>query len=78
MTHLVPGGNSEERTANILNRICQHHWECGFHSSKFRRAAYNDYFAFDNRQCFFLVDYGESENDEDVPILPYEWSGETL
>lgn len=78
LTHLVPGGDSIERTDFILNRMCQHHWACDFQSSKFRWTSYNDDFALDNRRCFFLVDYGESENDDDVPVLPYEWTGESL
>ncbi|KND87594.1 hypothetical protein TOPH_07718 [Tolypocladium ophioglossoides CBS 100239] len=40
--------------------------------------SYNDRFALDNQRCFFLVDYGNSQNDEDVPILFYEWTGESF
>jgi hypothetical protein len=78
LTHLVPGDGNYERSMFILNRICQHHWNCDFQSSKFRWAAYNDQFSFNNRRCFFLVDYGESEDDGSVPILSYEWTGESL
>ncbi|KAH8817338.1 hypothetical protein F5884DRAFT_830412 [Xylogone sp. PMI_703] len=78
LTHLVPGKECFERMFFILDRICQHHWNCDFDVPKFRRASYNCQFAFNNRRCFFLVDYGESQNDDDVPILFYEWTGETL
>ena len=78
LTHLVPGNDSFERTDLILNRICQHHWNCDFSAPKFRWASYNTQFAFNNRRCFFLIDYGESQNDDDVPILFYEWTGDTL
>lgn len=78
LTHLVPGNDNFERTDFILNRICQHHWNCDFSVPKFRWAAYNDQFAFNNRRCFFLVDYGESQNDDDVPVLSYKWTGESL
>ncbi|KAE8414051.1 hypothetical protein BDV36DRAFT_266426, partial [Aspergillus pseudocaelatus] len=44
---------------------------------KIKKYPYNDQFALNNRRCFFLVDYGESQNDDDVPVLSYEWK-ETL
>ncbi|KAF2785783.1 hypothetical protein K505DRAFT_290765 [Melanomma pulvis-pyrius CBS 109.77] len=78
LTHLVPGNGSYERTYAILHRICQHHWDCDFTVPKFRYATYNCQFAINNRRCFFLVDYGKSQNDDDVPVLYYEWTGETL
>ena len=78
LTHLVPGNDSFERTDLILNRICQHHWNCDFSAPKFRWASYNTQFAINNRRCFFLIDYGESQNDDDVPVLSYEWTGDTL
>ncbi|KAB8223942.1 hypothetical protein BDV33DRAFT_199989 [Aspergillus novoparasiticus] len=55
-----------------------HHWNCDFSVPKFRWASYNDQSALNNRLCFFLVDYGESQNDDDVPVLSYEWTGESL
>lgn len=78
LTHLVPGKDNYERTMFMLNCMCQYHWNCDFDVPEFRWASYNDQFAFDNRRCFFLVDYGESKNDDDVPILSYEWTGESL
>lgn len=78
LTHLVPGRDNFERTDFILNRICREHWDCDFSVPKFRWASHNDQFAFDNRRCFFLVDYGEAQNDDDVPVLCYEWTGEIL
>ncbi|KAF7597121.1 hypothetical protein BBP40_010595, partial [Aspergillus hancockii] len=59
----------------LLNRRCQHHWNCDFDVPKFRWASHNDQFAINNRRCFFLVDYGKPQNDDDdVPILSYEWT----
>lgn len=78
LTHLVPGGDNFERVDFILNRICQDHWNCDFQCPKFRWASYNDQFALNNRRCFFLVDYGESGDDDDVPVLSYDWTGESL
>jgi hypothetical protein len=31
-----------------------------------------------NQCCFFLVNYGESQNNDDVLVLSYEWTGESL
>lgn len=78
LTHLVPGNDNFERWDFILNRICRYHWNCDFSAPKFRWASYNDRFGLNNRRCFVLVDYGEAENDDDVPVLSYEWTGETL
>lgn len=78
LTHLVPGDDGIEREQFILNRICQYHWNCDFQAPKFRYASYDANFAFNSRRCFFLVDYGEAENDDDVPVLPYEWTGQCL
>lgn len=78
LTHLVPGTDGLERSFFILNLVCQHHWNCDFQTPKFRCSSYNDFFAFNNRRCFFLVDYGESQNDDDVPVLSYAWTGESL
>jgi hypothetical protein len=80
LTHLVPGEDGFDRTRFILNQMCQHHWNCDFIGPKFRYTSYNDKFGFNNQRCFFLVDHGEceSKNDDDVPILYYEWTGESL
>lgn len=78
LTHLVLGNDSYERTMSILNRVCQYHWNCDFSVPKFRWASYNAEFAFNNRRCFFLVDHGESQNDDEVPVICYQWTGETL
>lgn len=78
LTHLVPGNGNLERTRFILDRMCQHHWNCDFEAPKFRWAAYNDQFALNNRRCFFLVDYGESKDNDDVPLLCYQWTGQSL
>ncbi|KAL5356803.1 hypothetical protein BJX96DRAFT_171945 [Aspergillus floccosus] len=33
-------------------------------------------FGYNSRWCFFLLDYGISTNDDDVPVLCYEWTVE--
>ncbi|KAI9740965.1 MAG: hypothetical protein M1818_004571 [Claussenomyces sp. TS43310] len=78
LTHLIPGRDSFERIFFILNGICQNHWNCDFKGPQFRYAVYNGRFGLNNQRCFFLVDHGESENDDDVPVLYYEWTGESL
>ena len=78
LTHLVPGGNGIEKTTFILNQISQLHWQCDYNHRERRWSSYNDQFALKNRRCFFLIDTGKSSNDDDVPILSYEWSGEFL
>ncbi|PWY87218.1 hypothetical protein BO94DRAFT_624399 [Aspergillus sclerotioniger CBS 115572] len=39
-----------------------------------RWASHNDFFAYDDLWCYFLVDYGEAPEDAKVPILSYEWT----
>jgi hypothetical protein len=79
LTHLVPGSDGLNKTMFIINRICQLHWQCDYNYKEHRWSAYNDRFAFKNRRCFFLLDTGKSSNDDDdVPILSYEWAGESL
>lgn len=78
LTHLVPGEGSHIKTWYILNMVCQKYWNCDFQAPKFRWASFDAEFAFPNRRCFFLLDYGESENDDLVPIIALEWTGEIL
>ena len=78
LTHLVPGNGGIEKRTLMLNRIFQHLWNCDFNAQEYRWNSYNDAFAFNNRRCLFLVDYGQSPCDDNVPILSYEWTGESL
>lgn len=79
LTHLVPGGSHIERMDAMLNLICRHVWDCDFQAPEFRWAGYNLRFAFSHKRCFFVVDHGESQDGSvDVPVLSYEWTGETL
>lgn len=82
MTHLVPGDTYFSRCNFLNDRICQHHWGCDFDPQIHRWSTYGAYFAFDNRLCYFLLDYGWATNNGDddagVPILSYEWTGESL
>ncbi|KAI9925862.1 hypothetical protein MW887_005668 [Aspergillus wentii] len=85
LTHFVPAdGRAPEgdlyssKLMAMLDRICQHHWNCDFQPGVQRFYSYGDEFGYNNRRCFFLVDYGTSDNDDDVPILCYEWTGESF
>ena len=62
------------------NLISQHHWNRDIEWSRDRFEAYIAEFGYDNRACYFLVDHGQCPdgNDDAVPILWYQWTGETL
>ena len=75
-THLVPGDEYAERVDRMRNLICQHHWNRDFDWNQDRWNVYGADFGFDDRNCYFLVDHGESPTDP--PILWYSWTGESL
>ncbi|KAI0117881.1 hypothetical protein GGR51DRAFT_500435 [Nemania sp. FL0031] len=78
-THLVPGDDYGARCYFMLDRICQHHWNRDFVFGEDRWNSYGTEFGYDNRTCYFLVDHGRSaSNDDDVTVLWYEWTGESL
>ncbi|RJE25272.1 hypothetical protein PHISCL_02422 [Aspergillus sclerotialis] len=52
--------------------------ELRFQCSEIPLASQGAQFGLNNKRCFFLVDYSESENDDEVPVLYYEWTGESL
>ncbi|BCS23937.1 uncharacterized protein APUU_40381A [Aspergillus puulaauensis] len=69
-----PGG---DKLYSMLHRICQHVWSHSYDSDFFRWYGYNDdQLGYNNRPCFFLVDHGEADNEADVPVLAFEWTGE--
>lgn len=71
-----PGG---DKLYSMLHRICQHVWSHSYDSDFFRWYGYNDdQLGYNNRPCFFLVDHGETDNEADVPVLAFEWTGEEL
>ncbi|KAK6838761.1 hypothetical protein RU639_000378 [Aspergillus parasiticus] len=83
LTHLVPSdgvaGDEDpysDRLISMLDRICKHTWNVEFEPGAFRWYTYGDEFGYNNRPCFFLVDYGNASNDDDVPVISYEWTGE--
>ena len=78
VTNLVPGNHYGERVEFMRNLICQHHWNRDFDWDKDRWNAYGDYFSYDNRNCYFLIDHGHSESSEDPPLLWYKWTGKSL
>ncbi|KAK4081614.1 uncharacterized protein Triagg1_2355 [Trichoderma aggressivum f. europaeum] len=76
VTNLVPGNDYGQRVGYIRNIICQYHWNRDFDASKDRWNSYGDNFGYENRNCYFLIDHGEST--EDPPILWYKWTGKSL
>ena len=77
-THLVPGGDYDERLLFMLDLICQHHWNRDYDPDQDRWSVYGARFGYDNRRCYFLVDHGQSSTDDDIPVLWYQWTGESL
>ncbi|KAL7796952.1 hypothetical protein V8C43DRAFT_260694 [Trichoderma afarasin] len=76
VTSLVPGNDYGQRIDFIRNIVCQHHWNRDFDWNKDRWNSYGDNFGYENRNCYFLIDHGESA--EDPPILRYKWTGKSL
>ncbi|EEQ32318.1 conserved hypothetical protein [Microsporum canis CBS 113480] len=78
-THLVPGDGYFRKCEFMQNKLCQLHWNCDFDYKQHRWSTYGCEFALDNRPCYALIDSGKVAGDDDddkVPILPYEWTGE--
>jgi len=78
LTHLVPRNDRFNRIDLISDRICHYHWNCNFTVPKFRWAPDNAQIGLNNRRCFALVNYGKSQNDDDVPVMSYNWTDESL
>jgi hypothetical protein len=85
LTHLVPADGVgpendpySDKLFSMFDRICKYQWNCKFDPEVLRWYSYGDEFGYNDRLCFFLIDYGSSSNDEDVPILCYKWTGELL
>lgn len=88
LTHLVPSDkvidNPErdlhgDKLISMLDRICKLTWGIGFTPRAHRFYSYgDDEFGYNHRPCFFLVDCGEAESDDDVPVRCYEWDGGEL
>ena len=64
-TSLVPGEGYHERCMFMLNTICQHHWNRDFDLAQDRWNVYGAQFGYDNRDCYFLIDHGQSLSDKD-------------
>lgn len=77
-THLVPGDEFMEKIMFMLDLICQHHWGRDFDRKHDRWSSFGARFGYPNRRCYFLLDHGQSLADEAVPVLWYEWMGESL
>ncbi|CAH0047125.1 unnamed protein product [Clonostachys solani] len=81
VTHLVPGSERHEKLDFVLNIVCQHHWQRDFDFEQERWSSYRDDFGLDKRRCFFLIDhhgYDHTIQEEQVPVIWYEWTGESL
>lgn len=76
-THLIPKYKYRDRILLMSELICKHHFKCRLDGRQ-RLGHYGVRLDGENRRCYFLVDYGESLNDDDVPIISYEWTGESL
>jgi hypothetical protein len=77
-THLVPGDDYGKRCYFMLDLVCQHHWNRNFVFGEDRWNSYGTQFGYNNRTCYFLVDHGQSATDDDVPVVWYQWTGESL
>ncbi|GKZ31581.1 hypothetical protein AbraIFM66950_000156 [Aspergillus brasiliensis] len=84
LTHLVPSTDQasdkniyDDKLFTMLDRICQHIWNCDFDGDVHRWYTYGDEFGYSHRMCFFLIDYGTAPDGDDskVPIVCYEWDG---
>ncbi|KAL6698027.1 hypothetical protein J3F84DRAFT_406364 [Trichoderma pleuroticola] len=76
VTSLVPGNDYGQRIDHIRNIVCQYHWNRDFDWDKGRWNSYGDQFGYENRNCYFLIDHGESP--ENPPVLWYKWTGKSL
>lgn len=87
LTHLVPSDNLiangepyGDKLFSMLDRTCNHVWDYPFEPGLQRWYSYGDEFGYNNRVCFFLLDYGDAPDgkDEEVPIQCLTWDGEKL
>ncbi|KAI9041635.1 uncharacterized protein KD926_006709 [Aspergillus affinis] len=70
-----------DKNTSMLDRISRHHWNLAYQSlnlTEIRFYNHNCDYGYDDRRCFFGVDHGTTSNDEEVPILCWEWTGEKL
>jgi hypothetical protein len=74
-THLVPGKDFDEKLMFMLDRICQHHWHRKYDFKQDRWSTHGCRFGYPNRTCYFLLDSGESTNDDTVEVLWYLFTG---
>lgn len=78
-THLVPGQWFADKMDNILNLICQYHWNRDLDRKSERWNAHDNYFGYRDRTCYFVVDHFHGDPASQQPtILWYKWTGECL
>ena len=79
-THLVLGENLEADYATkvdfMKNLICRHLWNRDFDKRRERWNSHGDQFGYSDRDCWFLIDHGDSVDEP--PVLWYKWTGESL
>jgi hypothetical protein len=81
-TQFVPGQDKDywERIRLMRNLICQHVWNRDYDGSRERARHRGCEFAYDNRDCWFLVDYPftSAEPATQPPVLWYKWTSTSL
>lgn len=83
-THLLPGDDREERLTFMRNTVCQHVLNRDFDRAQERWFPYRDHFGLHDCECFFLIDHHGYDHtttgaeEEEVPVLWYKWTGESL
>ncbi|RDW93707.1 uncharacterized protein DSM5745_01029 [Aspergillus mulundensis] len=86
LTHLVPSDKKiwkpernpgSDKVISMLHRMCQHVWGCAFDPERYHRwyTYGEEHLGYNSRACFFLIDTGTAEDDEQVPVLAFEWTG---
>jgi hypothetical protein len=79
-TQLVPGPGTHyhSRVSQMLDIMCQYGWGGETVSREDRWAVYDAEFVYDNRRCYFLLDHGFAEENEEITTLWYQWDGKSL
>jgi hypothetical protein len=81
-TQSVPNKDKDywDRITLMQNLICQHVWNRNYDDGRERARHRGCEFAYDNRDCWFLVDYPLTsvKPATEPPILRYKWTGTSL
>ena len=77
-THLVPGNDYFEKKLFILDATSNRHLNRNYIPEKDRHYTRGAQFGYPDHRCYFLLDHGQASNDDEVPVMGYEWTGNTL